>query len=566
MSPSSPAVAAVLSERARPYLLLALSLLVYANTLANGFTYDDEGYILRSQAVQTFSLARLFGPTSGNHIYRPFAFSTFAMNWSLSGAQPFSYHLVNIFLHAAVCLLLYFVLKTLLAAVPQGEIIAFAAALLFAAHPIHTEAVASIVGRSELLAAGFLLAAWLLHLQDRPIPSLLCFALAMLSKESAVVFLPLALLGDYAIGKLKSLSRYISIAAVTALYVALLWTVQGHHFDKGPYAKVDNPLASLPTLWRVLNAIRIAWKYIGIQLYPATLSYDYSFDAIPLYRSWTHTLPAASAALIVLSLWLWSVRAKRSSWMLAGAIYFVGFAITSNILLPTGTVMGERLAYLPSAGFCLLIALIWALLEGQRQTFAWALLLCAVTALSLRTIVRNLDWRDNPTLYARDIHAVPNSVRAHLNLGDEFLRRGQVKYASAQFQQALYIDPDSDGALERYGMTEAVMGQNQQASADLGKALALAQLNDPNYDLMAWNLATVLTRSGQDDEALKVLNREIDESRGSTRVWSTRAVIRYRKGELDSARTDATQALRLDPTNTQAQTLLGELNKNAPAY
>jgi protein O-mannosyl-transferase len=565
MFPSSPA-GAVLSERARPYVLLTLALLVYANTLANGFTYDDEGYVLRSQAVQTFSLAKLFGPTSGNHIYRPFAFSTFAANWAISGAQPFAYHLVNILLHAAVCLLLYFVLKTLLAAVSQGDVIAFAAALLFAAHPIHTEAVASIVGRSELLAAGFLLAAWLLHLQDRPIPTLVCFALAMLSKESAVVFLPLVLFGDYALGKLKPLSRYISVAAVTLLYIALLWTVQGHHFEKGPYAKVDNPLASLPTVWRILNAIRVAWKYIGLQLYPATLSYDYSFNAIPLFTNWTHTLPAAFAALVVLCLWLWSIRAKRSAWMLAGAIYFVGFAITSNILLSTGTIMGERLAYLPSAGFCLLIALIWASLERRRQAFAWALLLCLVAAFSLRTIVRNRDWRDNPTLYSTDIRAVPNSVRAHLNLGDEFLRRGQVEPAHNEFQLALNIYPDSDGALERFGMTEALMGQNQQACWDLGKALSLAQLNDPNYDLMAWNLATVLTRVGEDDEALKVLNREIAESRGSTRVWSTRAVIRYRKGEVDSARYDATHALQLDPANAQAQTLLTELTKNAPAY
>jgi protein O-mannosyl-transferase len=550
-----------MTGRLRIAVLLGIALLVYSNGLVNGFTYDDEGYILRSHAVQSGSLREMFQPTKGNNIFRPLTFATFAMNWAVGGVQPFGYHLVNLLLHAAVTLLLYLVLRTLLASLARGEIVAFAAALLFAVHPIHTEAVTSIVGRGELLAAGFLLAAWLLHLQDRAIAALLCFALALLSKESAVVFLPLVLAGDYALDKFKSLARYGSIAGLTAAYIALLWKVQGRHFTKGTYTNVDNPLANLPATWRILNALRVAWKYVALQLYPATLSYDYSYNAIRLYAHWKHTLPAAFAALLVLGLWIWTVWTKRPSWMLAGAIYLVAFGVTANLFVSTGTVMGERLAYLPSAGFCLLIALIWTQLESWRPGVARVLAICLLGALAGRTVLRNQDWRDNLTLYSKDIQAVPQSVRAHLNLGDEYLKRKLVQAAYQEYATALKIYPDSEGALERYGLLETLMGKDGAACADLTKALALAQKDDPSYDLMAWNLATVLTKVGREDEALVVLNREIDESRGSTRVWASRAAIRYQRGDSAGARTDAEAALRLDPGNTTAQGLLGEMGR-----
>jgi len=221
---------------------------------------------------------------------------------------------------------------------------ALVTAALFAVHPIHTEAVTSIVGRPELLAAGFLLAAWILHLRDLQIPALICFALALLSKESAASFLPLVVVGDYARGKWKPPLRYAGIAGVTAIYLGLLWKVQGGRFGQTGIALLDNPLATLPIGWRILNAIRVAWKYVALQFYPATLSCDYSFNQIPMYRDWRHTLPAALAAVAVVGAWLWAVRKRRTECVLAGALYFGAFATTANVLIPTGTILGERLA------------------------------------------------------------------------------------------------------------------------------------------------------------------------------------------------------------------------------
>ena len=199
-----------------------------------------------------------------------------------------------------------------------------------------------------------------------------------------------------------------------------------------------------------MNAVRVAWKYVALQLYPAVLSCDYSYNQIPMYRDWRHTLPAAIAAAAVLSAWLWALAKRKSEWILAGGIYLAGFATTANILIPTGTIMGERLAYLPSAGFCLLVAIVWTHLftgaqlrqRQQTQTIAAALVVLAVVALGARTVVRNRDWKSNLTLFAAAVQAAPGSAKAHTNLGSAYMNEKQWGPARAQFEAVLRIYPE----------------------------------------------------------------------------------------------------------------------------
>lgn len=547
-----------MNERWRVGLLLAVAMLVYANTLVNRFAFDDGYYVLDNPAVTASSLKQLFHPTT-NNVFRPVMFATLAWNWTVEGARPFGYHLINILLHAVVTLLLYFLLRKLLDQVPRSATIAFAASLLFAVHPIHTEAAAWISGRAELLAAGFLLAAWLLHLSDRQIPALACYVLALLSKESAVSFLPLVLAGDYARGKLKPLYRYGLIAGASAVYLALLWNVQGGRFGEREFNPLDNPLASLSPGLRILNALRIAWKYVGLQIYPGTLSCDYSYNAILLYANW-RVVPAAVATAFVLALWIWALRTGRKEWFLAGAIYLAGFMTTANILVPTGTIMGERLAYLPSAGFCLLVALIWIQLEERHRKLAWTVLAVALVLLSIRTVVRNRDWRDNFTLYSAAVRAVPGSTKAHALLGQEYLLRGQLDAARSQFKMALQIFPAFPEAIENYGLVEVRAGHDREARSLLEKALSLTKKSDRDYNYRALNLAAWLVQQGDSDGALKILNQVIADSPGEARAWSNRAVVLYKRGETAAARADAETALRLDPANSQAASLLTAVN------
>jgi tetratricopeptide (TPR) repeat protein len=550
-------------ERLLVGLLLAVVVLAYANTLGNQFVLDDELYIMSNAQVTSPTVSRLFSPNPVSSVYRPLAFASLALSWALSGNEPFAYHLLNLLLHAGVTWLLYILLQELLVSRPEGKSVAFAAALLFAAHPIHTEAVAWVVGRAELLAAGFLFAGWILHLRDRPAASLACFALAMLSKESAVAFLPLLLVGDYATGEWKPPIRYALASGVTFLYLALVWKAEGGRFGPAEIAVADSPLVQLPGGWRILNALRVAWKYVALQVYPAVLSCDYSFNQIPVYRDLRHTLPAALATAAVLGAWAWALWKRKSGWALAAGIYLAGFAATANILKPTGTIMGERLAYLPSAGFCLIVALGWSRLEHRQRFLAWGLLATVVMAFSVRTILRNRDWKDTFALYSSAVRAVPNDAKMHSNLGSVYLERNQLDMAEKEYQAALRINPDFPDALAFYSQLEYRRKNYQAAGELMEKAFYMSGRNNPNYDFMVVNFAAILMKTNHADAALELLNHETADAPTYSPGWSNRANLDFKQGKFNDARADAETALRLDPGNAQAQAILSGLESSA---
>ena len=442
-------------------LLVAVVALIYANTLWDGFTLDDGVYMLRNPQVTSGSVRSIFSPHKVSNLFRPVTIGSMVLNWRIGKQRAFGYHLFNLIVHAGATLLLYLLLEALLGASPPAKNVAFVAALLFAVHPLHTEAVASIVGRAEVLAAGFVFAAWILHLQDRQIPAIICFGLALLSKESAVIFLPLLLVGDYARGKWKPWLRYAAIAGVTVAYLGLLWQIQGGRFGQVTILQLDNPLVAIPGRWRILNALRVQLKYAALHFYPAKLSCDYSFNTIPIYLDWRHTLPAWAAACGAVSAWLWAGWKRRSALFLAGGIYLGGFAITANILMPTGTIMGERLAYLPSAGFSLLAALGWSWLQARQRIVALAALTAIVAAFGLRTMLRNQDWRDNLSLYSAGVRVSPGSAKMHGHLGGEYMASAQWDMAATEFQTALRILPDYPDVLASYGLLEVWRGLNE---------------------------------------------------------------------------------------------------------
>jgi tetratricopeptide (TPR) repeat protein len=555
-------------ERLYIGLLLVIVILAYGNTLAGAFTMDDNLlYISRNPQVTHPSLQALFTPHKITSVFRPVTFSTFALDWAIGDGRPLVFHVANLLLHAAVTLLFYLLLQTALQLLRHGKAVAFAAALLFAVHPIHTEAVASIVGRAELLAAGFLIAAWLQHLHNREIAALLCFVLALLSKESAVVFLPLALIGDCARGQWKPAFRYLRIAGITLLYLSVLWKVQGGHFGQADISVLDNPLASIPPLPRIFNALHVAWKYVGLQVYPATLSCDYSYNQIPIYdlrHGLSHTLPWVIAALAALAGWIWAVRKRQNGLVLAGGIYLAGFATTANILIPIGTIMGERLAYFPSAGFCLLAALAWSWLHERQRKLAVGLLAALVAVLGLRTVIRNSDWKDNLTLYTAAVRAAPGSAKMHQNLAFKYMEAQQLDLARKELQTAIQINPAYPEALATYGLLESWQGNYQAAGQMMERAFYMIGRDNPAYDAIAVNLATVYMQTDHLDGALNLLNREISESPGYAGGWASRAVLRYKGGQMALARADAEMALRLDPDNRQARNLMQLLNASNP--
>ena len=249
--------------------------------------------------------------------------------------------------------------------------------------------------------------------------------------------------------------------------------------------------------------------------------------------------------------------------MLAGAMYFAGFAVTSNILVSTGTIMGERLAYLPSAGICLLLALTWGRLESWNTRVAFSVLGLLALLLGGRSMVRNRDWKSNLTLYSAAVRVVPGSSRAHGLLGQEYLRLGKLEAARDELATAIAVFPNYALGMENYALVEARLGHDKEAREFLERAWQLTPRTDPDYNSNGITFAAWLLQHGDEEAALGILNPIIAASPGESRAWSNRAVIRYQRGELGPAREDVLMALQLDPGNAQAQSLLAALdNKN----
>lgn len=340
------------------------------------------------------------------------------------------------------------------------------AGAIFAAHPLASEVALMAVGRSELLAAGFGLAGFL------ALPSLagatVLFFLAMCAKESAaawVVIVPLYLGTLVWKRGTRPGARELRFAAPPALALVAFLLLRQVALEGTAVAVpwIDNPLVRVDAVTRIANAVVIQARYVLTMLLPARLSIEHGFDQIPV-RS---LLPwGALAALAILALFCGIVAlvAKRSY---AGAFFLVfipaAFVVTGNVLLPIGTIFGERLAYLPLAGFCGLAGLGLASVPW-RLSGKLAVAGVLVVALGARTAVRARDFQSLAALNEATAAASPRAVKALANQGRTLLRTGRAREAIDPLERAVGIWPDYSRALDLLSQAHAALGEGARAA------------------------------------------------------------------------------------------------------
>ena len=436
------------------------------------------------------------------YLYRPVTVLSFAINELLTPGNAAAFHAVNILLHAGVTILVFWLAVRLF-----DERIAVIAAALFAIHPIHTEAVTSIVGRAELLAVLFGLFAvltagpmdattnpWLKRVWHGL--SVLCFSLAVFSKESAVTILPLVML--YRVtrreeplfaGMWKEVRNldwmpYLLCFAVFAFFRFLVvGTAGGIPVDT--LTPLDNPLAFVPAMPRIKSALGVLWDYFGLLNVPLVLSADYSYDQVPIIESWLN--PRCLAGLLLLSAaTVATVYCRRPSVRFAVTLPFVALLLTANVLFPIGTVKAERLLYLPSVGWVLLAALAfdYTLRTPRYRSIGIATLVLVVITFGARTWARNEDWKDNPTLFESTAQSAPNSAKAQYNLGFALQEIGADAAAVAQYERALSIAAWTEEAALGLGIAYEKKGQPDDAIMWYRRALQIAPaFHDAHTDL-----------------------------------------------------------------------------------
>ncbi len=494
--------------------LALLPAIVFANSLFNGFALDDVPLIAENRLIRSLRLlptifgtdywAGSLGLGVGGDLYRPLVISTFAVNYALGRLNPVGYHLLNLLLHIGACWALYFLGRAL----GLSRAGAIASASLFAVHPIHTEAVSNVVGRAEILMAlatllsiiGYIQAGAPARFKIWPaVASWIAFSVGLLSKEQAIVLPALLLLWDVGaarngMGQLSwkrllcgAFGRYASYLLILAAYLVFRSSVlQTRFFQQTAmhFLLQNNPLAGLPWNLRLLTALKVAGKYLWLFLWPAQLSADYSYDAIPIVKS-------IGEPEILLAFFAWAglgalgiygyVRKSRPLLFGIGCA-FLTYLPVSNLFVIIGTIMAERLFYLPSAGLCLVIG------AGMEKILAWekpyplrswsnkiTAAVCSVLLLllSARSIARNRDWRSTETIFRSALQVVPRSAKVQAANGQFLLEAGQLDGAIAAYQRALAIDPNYAAVYINLGRAYARQSRWSEAEAAFRRGLEI---------------------------------------------------------------------------------------------
>ncbi|HSH75687.1 MAG TPA: hypothetical protein VLA09_08400 [Longimicrobiales bacterium] len=450
--------------RAAAVLVGLLASFVYANSLRNGFAYDDSHIVVSNPAIQSLetlpeALTTPYWPTDFGRelgLWRPVTTGVLGLLYAAGGGSPLAFHVANVLLHAAVSVLVLLICAALMP-LPAS----LAAGLVFAVHPVHVEAVANVVGIAEMLSALALLGACLLHLRD-PFGAGWRHALALGglyavgfgAKESGVTLPGLIFLLDAARSRLSpaDLPAYLrrhwrTYLVLTFVAVALL-AARFAVLDSiaRPFAPLGaDLLREIPRIWTLGEV----WThYVRLWVFPLDLSADYSPNVIRVSLSW-HAANVVGVALalgvLVGALVAWrrpemAPETSTSRVLAFGVVWFVvAISPISNVAFLSGVILAERNLYLASVGLAAASGWLVVRLARERRRAAWGLLIVALGLASARTWTRNPTWQNNQTVFGTMLRDVPHSGRAQWILGDEFLRAGNVSQGLLAYRAAVQI-------------------------------------------------------------------------------------------------------------------------------
>lgn len=514
-----------------------LSFAVYSNTLFMDFAlYDDVSQITENAKIKSLSNVVSFFTTevwSGirgatSSYYRPLFTLSLAVDYFFWGEQPLGYHLTNIVLHFFAVSALYFLgLKWL-----KHSSAALFAAVLFAVHPVHAEAVAWISGRNEMLTALFMFSSFYFYITYRQnnkvvniLLSLVLFFLALLSKEMAIT-LPLIILAyEFCYSSDKSFKKifYPGMFVLSVIpYIIIRLAV----------VKDIGLSYTQPLLWRVSTSPSLIIENLKHLIFPFNLRVLYD---IPIQKAFfrAEVLVPALFLLIIFSAIIMLLKSDRRAGF-PFLFLFISMLPISGLpaIIQQPAPVADRYLYIPSAGFLIAAGYGFSVLTSllgkdklpefcKKYHMLIALALIIASVFALLNFQRNFIWKDKLTLMQTMVKDAPNSAFAHYSLGIGYDSLGNLENAAKQFEKAIQIQPD--------------------------------------YFEAHNNLGIVYDQLGRTEDALREYQNVLKSDPENIRVRNNLGILYEKKGDLDSALREYQAAVRLDPANVHAFTNLGLL-------
>ncbi len=532
---------------------------LYANTLGHEYTVDD-GTVISNNTItkkgvsaipEIFTSAYRAGFWDRNEgLYRPLSVAMFAVEWEFWPENPAPGHWINVLLYALTAFLLMITLSRMFS--KYSLLFPFTVTLLFVIHPIHTEVVANIKSRDEILCFIFSILT-IFYLErflknSRPVyllAALLVYFLAFLSKESAITMLgviPLVLWFFDKVSIRNIFIRTLPFLAVAAAYMLIRYQVLGELKGSPLLQLVNNSLLGAESMNEQLaTAITIMGSYIYLLFIPHPLSFDYSYNQIPVV-GFGNAVALLSVATLGAMIYL-SVKGfiNKSPAAFGLLFFFVTISLVSNILFLIESTMAERFLYLPSLGFIIAVAYyllrFFNLLEPEKingltgyfklKPLFTAFLGCIFILYSFKTISRNRDWKNNLTLLSKDVVTCPESARIRYAYGSALLIEQALKEENKQVKNGILL----------------------KSVAQLQKGVEIL----PSY-AEAWNHLGVAYKELENyPAAVNAFDKARSYKEFKEAEFYISAGLAYGNAKLyDKAIADFTKAISIDPTNAEA--------------
>lgn len=551
-------------------ILTILILLVYGSMLNAPFVWDDRALVLGDTRIRGLSLDSLisiftsdFLDTRGDSgiqygYYRPLVSLSYAVDFLLWGKDPAGFHLTNIFLHAFTSMLFFFVLRRI--GVPGH--VSIAAALIFALHPMHTESVSWVSGRTDILAALFLLCAVRIWIEYQVRGgrglywlTLVFFVAALLSKEEAIILPFLLLFLPRGATDSRPRNVRVMVREIWAFFLVIFLYLLLR------YSNVPIGVESKLVIDKLGGAVRFysmipeaILRYIGMLLAP--LHFD-AYIQLPIDPQ----LISIRKVLILLTLSVGVVVAfmqlRRPIERFGIAIFFLGLIPVMNIVRITspkdmGFMMAERFLYVPSLGFALLLAS--ALSRFPRSVF-YSVTALVLSFYSFKLIGRNEVWQDEERFFRSEILDSPRASLLFYNLGLVSIKRHDLLGGLSHIETARKLEPDNGGLSFTEGLIYLTLGEKEKALEFFQRATT----DSPNL-INPWiSLSALQVALGDPESALQ--NLQIAKA-----GWPLALVIRnllgdayWMIGKNEASEKEYRASLLLDNENIWARLMLASL-------
>ncbi|MCF6151329.1 MAG: tetratricopeptide repeat protein [Candidatus Kuenenia stuttgartiensis] len=582
-------------------ILIVLPFIAFLNSLNNDFVYDDvftvtDNYFIRDWGNFRDLFTSEYFKLSGEATYRPLVTISYFIDYSIGKLNPIGYHLTNLLSHAVAVILVYFITS----AVIRKKTVSFMAGMFFSMHAILTETVNAISYREDLLTTVFFLGALLLFINSTKNfhrylllypASLFLYLFALCSKEMAItlplmVFLFDWILGDSAQIKKNAVRYYIGFLAVSIFYLLIRFVLLHNPAEGQLTYPEDSFFVNMLTMPKVVAA------YIKLLFIPVHFNAEYM-----IAHTTTPLAPAFLCSMVFLC--VAGIIACRFYFYSKPFFYFtVWFFVTltpAMNILPIANIMAERYLYLPSVGFCIILALTihsawekgcallffkksdagrkttkgYSLLSGSKEAMVkqknlpqtiMIVLLIAIPVIpySVTTMHRNRCWRDQFIFWSTTVQDSPYSARAHNNLGMIYFGKGDIDPALHEFQTSVSLEADPEYR-HNLGMAYQRKGMQQEAMQEYLLVLGA----NPDSALTHNNMGNIFISLGNIDEGIMKFKEAIRLKPHYYDAHFNLGLALFKKGLLNDSIEEFRLAVKYEPDHPEVHSCLGTAYANA---